>query len=307
MYDAILKHKPDVFVFLGDNIYGDTNDMELLKVKYNELEAQKGFKRLRDATTFLATWDDHDYGINDGGKSYKMRAESQKVFLDFFSDPKSSPRRSREGVYFSQTFGKGDKVCQLIVLDTRYFRDELPRTKIKPKKGTVGWYAPTDDESKTLLGNEQWVWFGEQLQVPANLRIICSSIQILAFEKGMENWGNVPHEQKKLFELLKKYKAQHTLGISGDVHFAELSRKDIGGYPFYDLTSSGMVNTSKGWANAHNSFRVGESHPVKNAGLIEIDWDAKSLELCIINEKAEKILTHPIKFTELVFGADSTK
>jgi alkaline phosphatase D len=29
MFEAILKHKPDVFVFLGDAIYGDTEDMDV--------------------------------------------------------------------------------------------------------------------------------------------------------------------------------------------------------------------------------------------------------------------------------------
>ena len=186
------------------------------------------------------------------------------------------------------------------MLDTRYFRDVLPRSKKKKTPNTVGWYEPTDDTSMTLLGDAQWKWLEQQLQVPANLRIIASSIQMLAYEKGMENWGNVPHEQKRLFDLLKKHKANHTVAISGDVHYAELSKKDIG-YPFYDLTSSGMTNTSKGWANAANSMRVHESHPVKNAGLIEIDWEKRSLEFAVINEKAEKILTHPVKFSELEF------
>ena len=92
---------------------------------------------------------------------------------------------------------------------------------------------------------------------------------------------------------------EHIFAISGDVHFAELSKVDILDYPFYDLTSSGMTNTSKGWAAAKNSFRVGESHPVQNSGLIEIDWDKKSLELSIINKDSKKILQHPLKFSEL--------
>ena len=31
--DLVVKHKPDIFVYLGDNIYGDTNDMKVLKNK----------------------------------------------------------------------------------------------------------------------------------------------------------------------------------------------------------------------------------------------------------------------------------
>ena len=301
MFEAVLEHAPDVFVFLGDNIYGDTEDMELLERKWQELGDLPGYRKLRENTTILATWDDHDYGVNDGGRSYPKREESERIFLDFFKDPADSPRRDRGGVYGSYTFGEPGKTCQVLVLDTRYFRDELPRAKGPRAEGTVGWYVPTDDSSKTLLGEAQWEWLDRQLQVPADIRIIASSIQVLAHEKGMENWGNVPNERKRLFDLLKKHRANHTFAISGDVHFAELSKLDLDGYPFYDLTSSGMTNTSKSWSEAKNSFRVGQSHAVQNAGIIEIDWNAKSVELAVIDKAGEKIIRHPVGFSGVVF------
>src|SRR2546430_4137762 len=40
-------------------------------------------------------------GENDGGADYPKRAESQQIMLDFFDEPKDSPRRKREGVYES--------------------------------------------------------------------------------------------------------------------------------------------------------------------------------------------------------------
>ena len=301
IFDGILKQEPDLFLFLGDNIYGDTNDMEVLKAKYAELDAVPGFAKLRETSRVLGTWDDHDYGINDGGNTYKMRKESAEIFLDFFKVPADSPPRQREGIYSSHTFGPKGKVCQIILLDTRYFRDVLPRTKEKKKPGTVGWYKPTDDTSMTQLGQEQWKWLEEQLQVPADLRIIASSVQVLAYEKGMENWGNVPHERKRLFDLLKKHKAQHSFFISGDVHYAELSKMEVDGYPIYDMTSSGMSHPHGGWAKAPNSYRVGESHPVLNAGLIEIDWAGKKVTLSYIDPEGEKIASHELPFTELEF------
>jgi alkaline phosphatase D len=301
IFGGIISHKPDVFVFLGDNIYGDTDNMDVLREKYAEFEAVEGFRNLRDSTNMIATWDDHDYGRNDGGKSYPMRKESERIFLDFFKDPQDSPRRGRDGVYGSYSYGPPGKTCQILLLDTRFFRDELPRAKGKPAKGTVGWYEPTDDTSKTLLGEEQWNWLESQLQVPADIRIIASSIQVIAVEKGMENWGNVPHEQKRLFDLLKKHKANHTFAISGDVHFSELSKKEVDGYPFHDFTSSGLSHTSKGWALAGNSFRIGESHWEFSAGLIEIDWEAQTVGLSAINPKGEKISENTLKLSELKF------
>jgi alkaline phosphatase D len=147
----------------------------------------------------------------------------------------------------------------------------------------VGWYKPTKDTSKTILGDAQWKWLEKQLQQPADFRIIASSIQILAFEKGMENWGNVPHEQQRLFQLLKKHQANNTIGISGDVHFAELSKQDIGGYPFYDLTSSGMTHASPRWSKAKNTFRIGETFAKLNAGVIDIDWAEMTITLQVID------------------------
>jgi alkaline phosphatase D len=301
IFEGILKHQPDAFIFLGDNIYGDTFDMEVLKKKYAELEAVEGFQKLRDATTMLATWDDHDYGVNDGGNTYEMRDESQQIFVDFFKDPEDSPRRERPGVYASYSFGPAGQSVQVLVLDTRYFRDMLPKAKGERKENTVGWYEPTDDTSMTLLGEAQWQWLEEQLQVPADVRIIASSIQVLAYEKGMENWGHVPHEQTRLFELLKKHRADHTFAISGDVHFTEISKKDVGGYPFYDFTSSGMSHPRKIWSKRINNFRIGESKAVMNAGLIEIDWESKSIELAAIDTKGEKLFSEIVQLSDLVF------
>ena len=304
LLDTVIDQQPDIFIFLGDSIYGDTEDMTVLRKKYQKLEELESFRKLRDKSIMLATWDDHDFGVNDGGNTYPKRAESEQIFLDFFKDSLDAPRRQRPGVYGAYTFGKPGKRCQIILLDTRYFRDPLPRiprNRAPKKKGVMGWYEPTKDTGKTLLGEAQWQWLDEQLQVPADVRIIASSIQVLAVEKGMENWGNVPHEQQRLFDLLKKHDVQHTLAISGDVHYTELSKKDIGGYPFYDLTSSGISHTNEGWAKAPNSFRVGDSSFEKNAGMIEIDWRKKTIRLSSFNVAGTPLIQLAIPFEELTF------
>ena len=304
MYQAILGEEPNVFVFLGDNIYGDTEDMNVLQKKYDELGAIEGFQKLSKQSKVIATWDDHDYGINDGGNTYSMRKESEKIFLDFFGEPENTARRKRPGVHTSYTFGPKGKTCQILVLDTRYFRDLVPRAKYKKgerPKNIVGWYKPVTDTSMTLLGDAQWKWLEQQLQVPADFRIIASSIQMLSFEKGMENWGNVPHEFDRLMGLLKKHKAHRTIGISGDVHFSEISKKTVNGYPFYDFTSSGMTHASAGWSKATNSFRLGKAYAQLNAGVIDLDWTNKSATLRTIDKAGNTVLKHKVPFAELQF------
>ena len=98
-----------------------------MRAKYARLAAMPGYQAAQVACPILATWDDHDYGVDDGGGEYPKKVESQQVFLDFFGDPEDSPRRKRQGVYDAEVFGPPGKRVQVILLDTRYFRSPLKK------------------------------------------------------------------------------------------------------------------------------------------------------------------------------------
>src|SRR5687768_7893422 len=65
--DAIVAAEPELYLWLGDNVYADTLDIELKRTAYDALGALPGFQALDAQAEFLATWDDHDYGDNDAG------------------------------------------------------------------------------------------------------------------------------------------------------------------------------------------------------------------------------------------------
>lgn len=272
IWEQINDAKPDLFLFIGDNIYGDTEDMTLMKTKYDQLATIPGFAKLRRSVPILATWDDHDFGVNDGGANYAQRAASQQLLLDFFGEPKDSPRRQREGVYDAKIYGPVGKRVQIILLDTRYHRSAL-KTVPRGTRGQ-GRYTSDDDPNKTMLGAAQWQWLGEQLRQPAEVRIIASSIQVIAEDHGWEKWMNFAPERQRLFKLIRATGATGVVFISGDRHLAELSMMDGGvGYPLYDLTASGMNNASKVWRRyEENRHRVATLNWGDNFGLITIDW-----------------------------------
>ena len=162
---------------------------------------------------------------------------------------------------------------QVILLDTRYLRSPLKkRDKTAPDAGP---YLPSDDPNATFLGETQWKWLEEQLKVPAKLRILASSIQVVAEDHGWEKWMNFPRERERLFKLIRDTKANGVVLISGDRHLAELSLMDAGiGYPLYDLTSSGLNQASSRWRPLEeNKHRVSTMNVGNNFGLIAIDWD----------------------------------
>lgn len=279
IWDEVVKAKPDLFLAIGDNIYGDTVDMEMLKAKYAMLGEKPGYQKLLATCPLLATWDDHDYGVNDGGAGYSRKVESQQVMLDFYKVPADSPRRKRPGIYESWRYGPEGKRVQIILLDLRYFRSRPVKdnrsAEEKAKLNLVGWYVPDEDPAATILGPEQWAWLEEQLKLPADLRVIGSSFQVIAGEKGMESWGNFPVERKRLYDLIGRTGADGVVFVSGDVHFSEISRTNDGPYPLYDFTSSGLTNSSPVWAAAVNPHRVSPiAYAEPTFGVLRMDWDA---------------------------------
>ena len=315
IWDAIVETQPQLFVFLGDNIYGDSEDMEVLRAKYALLANQPGFRKLKQNCPVVGTWDDHDFGANDAGAEYPKKRESQQVFLDFFGVPQDDPRRTQEGVYSARVQGPNGKRVQLILLDVRYFRSPL-KTGYKPGEpgdGYRGKYSPNNDPDATVLGETQWGWLADQLKVPADLRIIGTGVQIVPDEHGSEMWGNFPKERQRLFRLIRETRAEGVVIISGDRHLAEISRlandsPDSPGYPLYEVTSSSL-NTPSGnftkagvrFANEINSYRVGLTYFDVNSGSIQIDWDQPdpTIRLQVRDEKGGVVLQQRLTLSQL--------
>ncbi len=315
IWDAVVEMQPQLMVLLGDNIYGDTTDMDVLRAKYALLGNQPGYRKLKQTCPVVATWDDHDYGADDSGANYSKKRESQQIFLDFFEASPNDPRRSREGVYSSSVFGPARRRVQLILLDTRYFRSPL-KVGYKPGESGEGYrgkYAPNTDPESTILGAAQWKWLEEQLKVPAELRVIGSSIQVIANEHGSEIWDNFPHERTRFLKLLRETKASGVVILSGDRHLAEISRilpsdpQGIG-YPLFDITSSSLNapsgNVTKAgvrFANQINSHRIGLQYFDTNFGAILIDWEQPDpvVRLQVRDEKGDVVLQHRVSLSQL--------
>lgn len=300
---------PDLFIWLGDNIYGDTKDMKVLREKYQLLGSKQEFQNLKKKTSFLATWDDHDFGWNDSGRHYAYKKESKELFLSFFEIPAQDVRRKREGIYTSYYYSNGQKTLQVILLDTRTFRDDLRLYK-NEKKDTYKYfydldYWPYETKDSTLLGKQQWDWLEKELQQPADLRLICSSTQFSIEFNGYEAWANFPHERDRMVQLIKKTKANGVFFISGDVHYAEISNYPAAGvYPLYDFTASGITST---WSFATpNAYRVDGPTMDNHFGIIDINWYQQDPEITMqcIDIRNHIRFERKIKLSEISFSKD---
>jgi len=282
LWDAVLDSRPDLFVFAGDNVYASQPpwSLERLQQAYAQLAAQPGFARLRASVPHLAIWDDHDYGLNDGGAEFVDKQASKQAFLDFWRVPAQDARRQREGLYAAASFGPPGSRVQVLLPDTRWFRSPLKPTPQRNAPGAER-YVPDADPSLTMLGEAQWRWLEERLREPADLRLIVSSIQVLAEGHGFERWGNFPLQRQRLFDLIARTRANGVVLLSGDRHIGALYRETRGTpYPLLEMTSSGMTHPWRQAAEAGPN-RLGPLLGELHFGLVDVDWESRAVTLSL--------------------------
>ncbi len=258
-WEAILDFGPDLWVWLGDNIYGDSDDPKVLKLKWDKQRGNPGYAKLRDAVRITGTWDDHDYGINDGGKDFAIKRESARLFLDFLDLPQDDPRRLNDGVYGVERYGPPGRRVALFMLDVRTHRDP-PRT------------------GGDILGPAQWAWLEEELARDAgDLTILASGTQVFPEEHRFEKWSDYPDSKVRLIEFLRN-KTANLLVLSGDRHHSEISEIELAeGHSAVEFTSSSLTHSIQKNSREPNRLRVGPVITANNFGTVTIDWDLARL------------------------------
>ena len=256
IWQSIKKEDLNYFIFLGDNVYGDTRYGSLRKMKSAYDKQKKVLPDFLNDISIFSIWDDHDFGINDGGADYRFKRQAQELYLDFWDITKDDDRSNREGIYFSKNEIFFNKKFKFIFLDTRFFRSKL--------KGKKSNYIENIEPDATILGNAQWTWLENELKSDFDFLFIFSSIQIIAKDHRFEKWSNFPIERAKLFELLEKFN-DITILFSGDRHRAGIYRKN----GIIEVTSSSMNKPGSSFSET-DSYLIGKTYPQENYGVLEI-------------------------------------
>ena len=283
LWDDIISAEPDIWIWGGDNIYADTSDFKVISRMYNAQKRVPGYRKLGKEIPVIGTWDDHDYGLNDGGVEWNAKDQSQQAFLNFLEVPETSIRRQQPGIYTSHKISTPAGKINIIILDTRYFR-----TSLTPDQSGEKRYVPNAYGEGTILGEAQWTWLESELtNTDADFNIIVSSIQFLSDKHGFETWGNFPHEVARLKELIAKSGAEGVLILSGDRHISEFSRTRIENlsYPLIDFTSSGLTHAYSDYSGEPNLYRVGEVVSKESFGLVRLNFTDMKVRFQIIGDK----------------------
>lgn len=224
----VAQQSPDLFLWLGDNVYYDFRHKEweypmAMENRWRVQRALPALGPLLAGTSNLATWDDHDYGPDNADGSYPLRLDSLLLFDSYWANP-SAGGASEDGVYFSMVYGG----VEFFFLDTRF--DRSP----------VQW-QPAED--RQLLSPAQWAWLEQGLrQSQAEFKVVISGMQILADYHRFESWRLYPSDRQRLYEFLAQEAIPGVLFLSGDRHIGEvLRRTEVLTYPLYEFTASPLA------------------------------------------------------------------
>jgi len=228
IFDAIAAQKPDVMLWLGDNVYlqqPDFYDPASMAARYRR---QRGFAPLQGllaATSHLAIWDDHDYGPNDSDASYVLKGETLKLFRRYWPNP-SFGLPDVEGTFGMARYGD----VLFFLLDDRWYRspDAWP-----------------DGPDKTMFGARQLEWLKQALvSAPRSaLKVVAAGGQFWPRASRFEGWHRYGDERAAFAEWLLRARIEGVVFLSGDRHFGELvkiERPDA--YPLYEFTSSPLTS-----------------------------------------------------------------
>jgi alkaline phosphatase D len=268
IWGAIHVRKPDLMLWLGDNIYADTLDPDILAECYQRQRAVPELQPFLRATPQLAIWDDHDYGLNDSDRTHPGKVEALGVFRRYWANP-GYGLPAAPGVYFSFHYGGVD----FFMLDNRYHRDAA---------------ALPDQAGKSALGAAQKAWLKAGLRASrAPFKIIASG-QPWNDQKGPggESWEAFAHERAELLAFIREEKISGVVLLSGDNHIGELTclpESARGGYDLFEISSSPLAqDPSVSWLNYRKVARIRQVYfGGSNFGLLSFDLTASDPVLTI--------------------------
>lgn len=281
-WDIILKKSPQVWIWLGDNIYADTRSPRVMERKYKKLMNNPEYQAFARQVRITGTWDDHDYGENDAGREYPMKKKSKELFWDFMQESKGSVHRAHEGIYRSEVWNIGSRKVKLIILDTRYSRDPLMQNNIHE-------YIPSEGD---ILGEKQWAWLEMELadSSAVDALVIANGTQVLGEQHRFEKWANFPKSKERLLKLMNESAVKIKIILSGDRHFGEISQLALpNGTQLTEVVSSGITHSYES-ADEANPLRVGSLWSGTHYALMDFyeNVDTFKVEVSLEDLKTQK-------------------
>jgi alkaline phosphatase D len=288
IFKSLHDKRPDVMLWLGDNIYlrePDWNTQEGILHRYTHARSLPELQAFLASTHHYAIWDDHDFGPNDGDRGFWNKAATLEAFKLFWGNPAYGVA-DLNGITGQAQWNDVD----IFLLDDRYNRTPNNRKT----------------ETRTILGEAQFRWLIDALSTSkATFKLVAIGGQVLNSVAKYETYSNIaPEERKRLIDAITAEDIKGVIFLDGDRHHTELSKLDRNGaYPLYDLTVSPLTSgVSVNAAKEENALRVPETIVTEhNFAILKFSGKLKErvMTISIFNKEGKELWSRAIQASEL--------
>ncbi|MEO1617373.1 MAG: alkaline phosphatase D family protein [Planctomycetota bacterium] len=217
------KLKVDTVFLMGDTPYIDSSDLKVVRDKHREFLQMPDLAALGSHTPVVGTWDDHDFGLNNGNGRSMMegKGDTRRGFVEYRAH--SQFGNGAEGVYHKVSLG----LIDVFLLDPRYFSQTEP--------------SPIDAKQPTCYGSDQWNWLLTNLSESKAAFKVLAAGSIWQDKKNSEtdDMFTYWYERDALLDYIEAKKISGVVLLGGDIHVARhLIHPQRVGYDLHDFVVS---------------------------------------------------------------------
>lgn len=276
IWQRMIALRPDVIFLIGDNVYADMGITGVKAKKIEQIMATPAdlwrrhaetrsritLFRSKDLIPVIASWDDHDYGMNNGGRDYPFKNESRAIFRAFFGS-KQNENFHPAGIGLASFFTIYG--FNFFLLDNRTFRTSI--------------FSSTQPRH---YGDEQlrWLWHGLRQK---DYAFIVGGDQFFGAYHRFESFaGNHSMRFKQFLAELKTLPTRVAF-LSGDRHLTEIMQipAKVLGYQTYEFTTSPIHAKlyPSNWDKTPNPLQIQGQDLHHNFMFFEVKKTSNQMEL----------------------------
>lgn len=275
--------------------------------RYGQYHTDPMLQAAHAACPWIVTWDDHEVANDtyaDGAENHNPATEGDfharrnaaiQAYLEWLPI-RATPFSEGGHIYRNLAFGD---LVELNMLDLRTYRNEAPSFLTGRE---------TDDESRTIMGSEQFSWLTSKLaSSDARWNFIGNSVmvtpvlippldpettaavtQLLGLpEQGMpynfDQWDGYAAERRRVVKFLMENGIDNTVWLTGDIHSGWACDIPVepGAYPQKGVAAVEFVCSSVTSSNLDDIMKLPENNPLTltaEAAFTELNRYVKYLE-----------------------------
>ena len=262
IWEQMVMLEPDVIFLIGDNAYTDElTDIASptdLWTRHFETRSRVNLFRNKRLIPVVATWDDHDYGMNNAGRDYPHKDVALAAFKDFFASDQTE-NFYMPGIGVASAFDIYG--YNFFLMDNRTFR------------------TPLRESNQRHFGDDQMQWLLSNLQSKDHAFIVSGDLFFGGYSTKDSFEGHRRQRFAYFLDELKKLDTE-VVFLSGDRHFSEIMEipDDKLGYKTYELVAGPIHAKTKPFL-FHNPLRIEGADNITNFTLVEVSEAGGGLRL----------------------------